>query len=133
MRDAGKAAGCGTREITGHTGYRHALNEKDVGHKSNTFTVARSWRDLCSDLQELEGGSALKVNPGLGIRLMHKPIFKAVIRFDCRFGIGIMAAKSFVFETGAYFNNRRLHGPLKDHQETSKIVTWKELRNKHRF
>jgi hypothetical protein len=79
----------------------------------------------------LEGGSALKVSPGLGIRLMHKPIFKAVIPFDYRFGI--MAAKSFVFETGTYFNNRRLHGPSKDHQETSKIITWKELRNKHRF
>jgi hypothetical protein len=81
----------------------------------------------------LEGGSALKVSPGLGIRLMHKPIFKAVIPFDCRFGIGIMAAKSFVFETADYFNNRRLHRPSRDHQETSKIITWKELRNKYRF
>ncbi len=104
IRGAGNSAGRGTAEITVNTEYRHTLYEKDwFVLQSNTFIDAGSWRNPGGDLSDLVDGSTLKVNPGIGIRFVHKRIFNAVIRFDYSIGVGNNATNGFVFGIGQYF------------------------------
>jgi outer membrane protein assembly factor BamA len=104
IRGAGNSAGRGTAEITLNTEYRHTIYEKGwFVLQSNAFIDAGSWREPHSGLDDLVNGSTLKVNPGLGIRFIHKRIFNAVIRFDYGFGIGNNATNGFVFGVGQYF------------------------------
>lgn len=104
IRGAGNSAGRGTGEITLNTEYRHTLYEKGwFVLQSNTFIDAGSWRNPGGNLSDLVDGSTLKVNPGIGIRFVHKRIFNAVIRFDYGFGIGNNATNGFVFGIGQYF------------------------------
>ncbi|WP_438969428.1 POTRA domain-containing protein [Nonlabens sp.] len=104
IRGAGNSAGRGTAEITLNTEYRHTLYEKDwFVLQSNTFLDTGTRRNPTGDLNDLVSNSTLKVNPGLGIRFIHKRIFNAVIRFDYGFGIGNNATNGFVFGIGQYF------------------------------
>lgn len=104
IRGAGNSAGRGTAEITLNTEYRHTLYEKDwFVLQSNTFIDAGTWRQPNGGLDDLVDGSTLKINPGLGIRFIHKRIFNAVIRFDYGFGVGDNATNGFVFGIGQYF------------------------------
>ena len=104
IRGAGNSAGRGTAEVVLNTEYRHTLFEKDwFVIQSNTFIDAGSWRSPTGGFTDLIDGSTLKVNPGLGIRFIHKRIFNAVVRFDYGFGIGNNATNGFVFGIGQYF------------------------------
>jgi len=104
IRGAGNSTGRGTAEVTLNTEYRHTLYEKGwFVLQSNTFLDAGSWRTPGGSLNDLVDGTTLKVNPGLGIRFIHKRIFNAVIRFDYGFGIGDNATSGFVFGIGQYF------------------------------
>lgn len=104
IRGAGNSAGRGTAEVVLNTEYRHTLYEKDwFVLQSNTFLDVGSWRKPNGNLSELVDGSTLKVDPGLGVRFIHKRIFNAVIRFDYGFGIGNNATNGFVFGIGQYF------------------------------
>lgn len=104
IRGAGNSVGRGTAELTINTEYRHTLYEKGwFVLQSNTFIDAGSWRNPGGELSDLIDGSTLKVNPGFGIRFIHKRIFNAVIRFDYSIGIGNNASNGFVFGIGQYF------------------------------
>ncbi len=104
IRGAGNSAGRGTAEVVLNTEYRHTLYEKDwFVIQSNSFIDLGSWRAPRGSFNDLIDGSTIKINPGLGIRFIHKRIFNAVIRFDYGFGIGNNATNGFVFGIGQYF------------------------------
>ena len=104
IRGVGNTVDRGTASIVVNTEYRHTLYEKDwFVIQSNTFIDAGTWRTPGNDFDQLVEGDAIRFNPGVGIRFIHKRIFNAVIRLDYGFGTGNNSDSGFVFGIGQFF------------------------------
>lgn len=104
IRGVGNTVDRGTASIVINTEYRHTLYEKDwFVIQSNTFIDAGTWRTPGNDFDQLVEGDAIRFNPGVGIRFIHKRIFNAVIRLDYGFGTGNNSDSGFVFGIGQFF------------------------------
>lgn len=104
IRGVGNTVDRGTASVVVNTEYRHTLLEKDwFVIQSNTFVDAGSWRTPGNNFNQLFDGSTIRVNPGLGLRFIHKRIFNAVIRLDYGFGLGENQTSGLVFGIGQYF------------------------------
>ncbi|AXT21099.1 hypothetical protein D7030_08840 [Flavobacteriaceae bacterium AU392] len=104
IRGVGNTVDRGTASVVINTEYRHTLYEKDwFVIQSNTFIDAGTWRTPGNDFDQLVEGDAIRFNPGLGIRFIHKRIFNAVIRLDYGFGTGNNSDSGFVFGIGQFF------------------------------
>lgn len=104
IRGVGNTVDRGTASIVINTEYRYTLYEKDwFVVQSNTFIDAGTWRTPGNDFDQLVEGEAIRFNPGVGIRFIHKRIFNAVIRLDYGFGTGENSNSGFVFGIGQFF------------------------------
>lgn len=104
IRGVGNTVDRGTASVVINTEYRHTLLEKGwFVIQSNAFIDAGSWRTPGNDINQLFDGSTIRVNPGLGVRFIHKRIFNAVIRLDYGFGIGEDETSGLVFGIGQFF------------------------------
>ncbi len=110
VRGAGNTPARGTASIAFNTEYRHTLIEKDwFVLQSNTFLDVAGVRKPGEDFGTALETNNLKVYPGIGIRLIHKRIFNAVIRIDYGFrALGRLnneqvQESGIVFGIGQYF------------------------------
>lgn len=104
IRGAGSTIDRGTGAVVLNTEYRHTLIEKNwFVLQSNTFIDAGSWRNPGGELGDFGKADNIRVNPGLGLRFMHKHIYNAIFRIDYGVGITKNDAKGFVFGIGQYF------------------------------
>ncbi|NAS29996.1 outer membrane protein assembly factor [Flavobacteriaceae bacterium R38] len=104
IRGSGNIQDRGTSAIIINTEYRHTFHEKGwFVVQGNAFVDASSWRNTNRDFSELFDGSTFKVNPGLGIRFIHKRIFNAVIRIDYGFDVTGDGDSGLVFGIGQFF------------------------------
>ena len=104
IRGAGNTIDRGTGAVVLNTEYRHTLIEKNwFVLQSNTFIDAGSWRNPGGELGDFGKADNIRVNPGLGLRFMHKHIYNAIFRIDYGVGITKNDAKGFVFGIGQYF------------------------------
>ena len=104
IRGAGNTIDRGTGAIVLNSEYRHTLLEKGwFVLQGNAFVDAGSWRNPGGKLADFTKASNIRINPGLGLRFMHKSIFNAIFRIDYGIGITKNDAKGFVFGIGQYF------------------------------
>ncbi len=104
IRGIGNTVDRGIASVVINTEYRHTLYEKDwFVIQSNTFIDAGTWRTPGNDFDQLVEGNAIRFNPGVGIRFIHKRIFNAVIRLDYGFGTANNSDSGFVFGIGQFF------------------------------
>ncbi len=104
IRGAGNTIDRGTAAIVINTEYRHTFYEKGwFVLQGNAFIDAGSWRNPGGDLGELFDGSTIRVNPGVGLRFIHKRIFNAVFRIDYGYGLNENGTNGIVFGIGQYF------------------------------
>ncbi|MFT5891901.1 MAG: outer membrane protein assembly factor BamA [Dokdonia sp.] len=104
IRGVGNTVDRGTASVVINTEYRHTLLEKGwFVIQSNVFIDAGSWSTPGNDINQLFDGSTIRVNPGLGLRFIHKRIFNAVIRLDYGFGLGENETNGLVFGIGQFF------------------------------
>lgn len=104
IRGVGNTVDRGTASVVINTEYRQTLLEKGwFVIQSNAFVDAGTWRTPGNDVNQLFDGSTIRVNPGLGVRFIHKRIFNAVIRLDYGFGLGESNTNGLVFGIGQFF------------------------------
>ena len=104
IRGAGNTIDRGTGAVVLNTEYRHTLLEKGwFVLQSNVFVDAGSWRNPGGKLGDFGESDNIRVNPGLGLRFIHKSIFNAIFRIDYGFGVTDNDAKGLVFGIGQYF------------------------------
>ena len=104
IRGVGNTVDRGTAAIVLNTEYRHTFYEKGwFVVQGNAFVDAGTWRTPGEEFSQLFDGSATRVYPGVGFRLIHKKIFNAVFRLDYGYGIGDEATSGIVFGIGQYF------------------------------
>ena len=104
IRGAGNIEDRGTSALILNTEYRHTLHEKGwFVVQGNAFIDASTWRNTGRPFGDLFDGSTLRVNPGLGVRFIHKRIFNAVIRLDYGFDVTGDGDSGLVFGIGQFF------------------------------
>ena len=104
IRGVGNTVDRGTASIVLNTEYRHTLLEKGwFVVQSNAFIDAGTWRNPRNNFSQLFDGSTVRVNPGIGLRFMHKRIFNVVIRIDYGFDLRDNETSGIVFGIGQYF------------------------------
>ena len=105
IRGSGNIIDRGTAAIFLNTEYRHTFLEKGwFVIQGNAFVDAGTLRRPGVSVDNLWQNDTARVFPGLGIRLIHKRIVNAVLRFD--YGIGItenFKESGIVFGIGQYF------------------------------
>lgn len=104
LRGVGILIDRGTGSIVLNTEYRYSIIDKDkFVLQTNAFIDAGTWRNPGGDLSDFADSDNLRVYPGIGVRLMHKRIFNAVLRIDYGIGITPNSTQGFVFGIGQYF------------------------------
>ena len=103
-RGSGNTIDRGTASIALNTEYRHTFIEKEwFVLQGNAFLDASGIQRPEQDLDDIFSEDRFRVYPGLGIRLIHKRIFNAVLRFDYGFNATGNGDNGFVFGIGQYF------------------------------
>lgn len=103
-RGAGNTIDRGTATVTLNTEYRHTFIEKKwFVLQGNAFVDASGVQRPEQDLNDILSKERFRVYPGLGIRLIHKRIFNAVLRFDYGFNVTGNGSNGLVFGIGQYF------------------------------
>ncbi len=103
-RGAGNTIDRGTSSTTLNTEYRHTLYEKGwFVVQGNAFTDISSIQRTSTDFIDQFSSDSLRVYSGVGVRLIHKYIFNAVLRFDYGVNINNNGDNGFVFGIGQYF------------------------------
>lgn len=104
IRGSGNIQDRGTSAIILNTEYRYTFYEKKwFVLQGNAFVDASTWRNTGQSFGDLFNTSTLRVNPGLGIRFIHKRVFNAVIRLDYGLDITGNGDNGFVFGIGQFF------------------------------
>ena len=103
-RGAGNTIDRGTASFALNTEYRHTLIEKDwFVLQSNTFVDASGLQGPEEDLSHVFDKDQFRTYAGLGLRVIHKRIFNAVLRFDYGFNLTNNGDNGFVFGIGQFF------------------------------
>ncbi len=104
LRGVGILVDRGTGSIVYNTEYRHTIIEKgSFVIQSNVFTDAGTWRTPGGKLSDFTDAKNIKIFSGVGVRFIHKKIFKAIFRIDYGFQLTNGKAKGLVFGIGQYF------------------------------
>jgi outer membrane protein insertion porin family len=87
-----------------NTEYRHTLIEKKwFVLQANSFWDIGSLRQSGDDLNTLFKNKSVETRAGIGVRFIHKYIFKAIIRIDYGFSFDNNSPGGLVFGIGQYF------------------------------
>lgn len=104
IRGVGSIVDRGTGTVVINTEYRHTLIDKNwFVLQSNVFVDLGSWRKPKGDFGDFVDAEIYRVYPGVGLRFMHKRIFKAIFRIDYGYGITKNDTHGLVFGIGQYF------------------------------
>ncbi|MET2984102.1 POTRA domain-containing protein [Aureibaculum conchae] len=104
LRGVGILVDRGTGSIVLNSEYRHTLFEKDwFSVQGNVFVDAGSWRNPGGELNDFTKDKNIRLFSGVGLRIMHKRIFNAILRIDYGHSLKNDGAKGFVFGIGQYF------------------------------
>jgi len=104
IRGVGNTIDRGTGAVVLNSEYRHTLLEKGwFVLQGNAFIDAGTWRNPGGEIKDFGKADNIRVNPGLGLRFMHKSIYNAIFRIDYGFGITENDAQGLVFGIGQYF------------------------------
>ena len=104
LRGVGNAVDRGTGSIVFNTEYRHTfLEKKSIVVQGNGFIDAGTWRNPGGSLSTFGDSENINVYTGVGVRIIHKKIFNAILRIDYGYGITKNANRGFVFGIGQYF------------------------------
>ncbi|MCV6628645.1 MAG: outer membrane protein assembly factor [Flavobacteriaceae bacterium] len=104
IRGVGLDIDRGTGVISYNTEYRHSLiDNNNWVVQSNTFVDIGSWRSAGGSISDMFKSENIKLYPGIGLRLMHKKIYNAILRIDYGIGIGSGNNQGIVFGLGQYF------------------------------
>ena len=104
LRGVGNAVDRGTGSIVFNTEYRHTfLEKKSIVVQGNGFIDAGTWRNPGGSLSTFGDSENINVYTGIGVRIIHKKIFNAILRIDYGYGITKNANRGFVFGIGQYF------------------------------
>jgi hypothetical protein len=104
IRGVGNIVNRGTGKLILNTEYRHTLyQKKNMVLQGNTFIDMGSWRKPGGSFADFVKAENINTFAGLGLRLIHKRIFGAIIRVD--YGINLQRINNggFVFGLGQYF------------------------------
>lgn len=105
VRGIGNTADRGTAMISLNTELRQTiLDKKNIVIQGNLFVDAATLRKPGNDFKDLQKRDNLVVYPGIGLRLIHKKIYNAILRID--YGSGIFHEQNeggLVFGLGQYF------------------------------
>ena len=104
LRGVGNIVDRGTGSIVLNTEYRHTFFEKkSIVVQGNGFMDAGTWRNPGGSLSTFADSENINVYTGVGVRIIHKKIFNAILRIDYGYGITKNANRGFVFGIGQYF------------------------------
>ena len=104
LRGVGILVDRGTGSIVLNSEYRHTLFEKDwFSVQGNVFVDAGSWRNPDGELNDFTKDKNIRLFSGVGLRIMHKRIFNAILRIDYGHSLKNDGTKGFVFGIGQYF------------------------------
>ncbi|MEO6346984.1 MAG: POTRA domain-containing protein [Aquaticitalea sp.] len=104
IRGVGNTIDRGTAAIVLNSEYRQTFIDKSwFVLQGNAFVDAGSWRNPGGDFGDFGDNQNLRIYPGIGLRMMHKKIFNAILRIDYGYGITKDASRGFVFGIGQYF------------------------------
>jgi len=103
-RGAGNTIDRGTTSLALNTEYRHTFIEKDwFVLQGNAFFDVSGIQKSRESFNDVFSKNNLRAYPGLGIRLIHKRILNAALRFDYGVNITGNGANGYVFGIGQYF------------------------------
>ena len=103
-RGAGNTIDRGTAAIALNTEYRHTFIEKDwFVLQGNSFLDVSGIQRPGEDFGDSFASERLRINPGIGIRLIHKRILNAALRFDYGIDVTGNGNSGIVFGIGQYF------------------------------
>jgi len=104
VRGIGNTIDRGTSAVALNAEYRHTLYEKKwFVLQGNAFIDTAGVQRPGEDYGEIFSSETFRVNPGVGIRFIHKYIFNAVIRFDYGFNVTDNGESGFTFGIGQFF------------------------------
>ena len=104
IRGAGNIDDRGTSALIINTEYMHTLHERGwFVIQGNAFVDASASSNTGRPIGDLLDGSTLRVNPGLGVRFIHKRVFNAVVRLDYGFDVTGNGNSGLVFGIGQFF------------------------------
>jgi len=104
LRGVGVLVDRGTGSIVLNSEYRHTLYEKNwFSVQGNAFIDAGSWRNPGGELSDFTNNDNIKLFSGIGLRIMHKRIYDAILRIDYGHSLRNDGTKGFVFGVGQYF------------------------------
>lgn len=104
IRGVGNTIDRGTATLVLNTEYRHTWIEKNwFILQSNVFVDTGAWRNPGEEFGDFLEFNETKLYSGIGLRLIHKKIFNAILRIDYGVGVGPNSAQGFVFGIGQYF------------------------------
>lgn len=104
LRGVGNLVDRGTGSIVLNSEYRYTLFErKSIVVQGNGFMDFGTWRKPGKSLSSFLENKNINIYTGLGVRIIHKKIFNAILRIDYGYGITKNANRGFVFGIGQYF------------------------------
>ncbi|MDY7395121.1 POTRA domain-containing protein [Aureibaculum sp. 2210JD6-5] len=104
LRGVGILVDRGTGSIVLNSEYRHTLFEKNwFSVQGNAFIDAGSWRNPGGKLNDFTNDENIRLFSGIGLRIMHKRIYNAILRIDYGHSLRSDGTKGFVFGVGQYF------------------------------
>jgi len=103
-RGAGNTIDRGTAAIALNTEYRHTFIEKDwFVLQGNSFLDVSGVQRPGESFGDSFASERLRINPGIGIRFIHKRILNAALRFDYGIDVTGNGNSGIVFGIGQYF------------------------------
>jgi outer membrane protein assembly factor BamA len=104
IRGVGNIVARGTGKVILNTEYRHTLyTKRNWVLQSNTFIDMGSFRNPGGRIADFTQSSNISTFGGLGLRLIHKRIFGAILRIDYGVNLRDINSKGLVFGIGQYF------------------------------
>ena len=104
IRGVGNTIDRGTATLVLNTEYRHTWIEKNwFVLQSNLFIDTGAWRNPGDEFGDFLNFNQTKFYSGIGLRLIHKKIFNAILRIDYGVGLSSDSAQGIVFGIGQYF------------------------------
>jgi hypothetical protein len=104
IRGVGNVVNRGTGKLILNTEYRYTLyQKKNIAVQSNAFVDMGSFRNPGGLFADFVQASNISTYGGLGLRLIHKRIFGAILRIDYGFNLKNARNNGLVFGIGQYF------------------------------
>lgn len=104
IRGIGNRVDRGTGALILNAEYRHSFIDREkFALQGVAFSDSGSWRNPGGDLSDFTNEDNFVLFGGVGVRLIHKKIFNAILRIDYGFDLQETQRNGFVLGLGQYF------------------------------